>query len=158
MVQNSNIRKGLQKKTLPLPLCLRPVQEVPIVTGFLHSLAKISSMQSFIFVSFFLFVFLFLSFLGPHLWHMKVPRLGVESELQLQTCTAATAMPDLSHVCNPHHSSRQRQILERGQGLNPQPHDSQSDSFPLRHNGSSSIFVSYLYHAHGSLLCFAHFP
>jgi len=24
---------------------------------------------------------LFLSFLGPHLWHMEVPRLGVESEL-----------------------------------------------------------------------------
>ena len=25
--------------------------------------------------------FLFLVFLGPHLWHMEVPRLGAESEL-----------------------------------------------------------------------------
>ena len=26
-------------------------------------------------------VFLFLFLLGPHLWHMEVPKLGVESEL-----------------------------------------------------------------------------
>ena len=37
--------------------------------------------------------FLFV-FLGPHLWHMEVPRLGVESELQLLAYTTATAMPD----------------------------------------------------------------
>ena len=34
-------------------------------------------------------------FLGPHLWHMEVPRLGVELELQLLAYTTATAMPDL---------------------------------------------------------------
>ena len=28
-----------------------------------------------------LFIFFFLVFLGPHLWHMVVPRLQVESEL-----------------------------------------------------------------------------
>ena len=28
-----------------------------------------------------LFLFFFFSFLGPHLWHMEVPRLGVELEL-----------------------------------------------------------------------------
>ena len=28
------------------------------------------------------FIYLF-CFLGPHLWHMEIPRLGVESELQL---------------------------------------------------------------------------
>ena len=32
--------------------------------------------------------------LGPHLWHMEVPRLGVTSELQLPAYTTATAMPD----------------------------------------------------------------
>ena len=32
---------------------------------------------------FFVFLFLSLVFLGWHLWHMEVPRLGVESELQL---------------------------------------------------------------------------
>ena len=40
---------------------------------------------------------------------MEVPRLGVESELQLPAY--ATATPDLSHVCDLHYSSWQRQIL-----------------------------------------------
>ena len=30
---------------------------------------------------FFIFIFIFFSFLGSHLWHREVPRLGVESEL-----------------------------------------------------------------------------
>ena len=33
----------------------------------------------------------FLVFLGPHPQHMEVPRLGVESELQLLARTTATA-------------------------------------------------------------------
>ena len=55
-----------------------------------------------------LFIYLF-SFLEPHPWHVEVPRLGVESELQLPAC--ATATQDPSHICDLHHSSRQRQIL-----------------------------------------------
>ena len=47
-----------------------------------------------------LFILLFLR--GPHQWHMEVPRLGVESELQL--LVYATAIPDQSHVCDLHHS------------------------------------------------------
>ena len=43
--------------------------------------------------------FFFLFFLGPHLWHMEVTRLGVKSELQLLAYTTATAMPDPSHIC-----------------------------------------------------------
>jgi len=43
--------------------------------------------------------------------HMEVPRLGVETELQLPAYTTATARLDLSHICNPHHSSWQHQIL-----------------------------------------------
>ena len=35
---------------------------------------------------------------------MEVPRLGVESELQLPAYTIATATPDLSHVFDLHHS------------------------------------------------------
>ena len=31
-------------------------------------------------------------FLGPHLQHMEIPRLGVESELWLLAVTPATAM------------------------------------------------------------------
>ena len=41
---------------------------------------------------------------------MEIPRLGVESELQLPANSTATATWDLSFVCNLHHSSRQRQI------------------------------------------------
>ena len=37
--------------------------------------------------------------------------LGVESELQLPAYTTATAMQDPSRVCDLHHSSQQRQIL-----------------------------------------------
>ena len=54
-------------------------------------------------------VFLF-CFLGPHPWHVEVPRLGVESELQLPAYTTATATWDLSHNWNLHHSSWQRWI------------------------------------------------
>ena len=41
------------------------------------------------------------------MWHMEVPRLGAESELKQLTYTTATAMRDLSHVCNLHQSSWQ---------------------------------------------------
>ena len=42
---------------------------------------------------------------------MEVPKLGVESELQLPASTTAIAMQDPSHVCDVHHSSCQCQIL-----------------------------------------------
>ena len=45
-------------------------------------------------VTFILFFLLF-SFLGPYLQHMEVPRVGVESELQL---SAYTATPDPSRI------------------------------------------------------------
>ena len=51
-------------------------------------------------------------FLGPHLWHMEIPRLGVESaELWLPAYTTAIAIWDLSCICDLHHSSWQRRIL-----------------------------------------------
>ena len=61
-------------------------------------------------IDFCLFVYLF-CFLGPHLRHMEVPRPGTESEIQLLAYATATATPDLIHICNLHHSSWQRQIL-----------------------------------------------
>ena len=42
---------------------------------------------------------------------MEVPRLRVTSELQLPACAAATAMPDLSHIGDLHHSLLQGRIL-----------------------------------------------
>ena len=42
---------------------------------------------------------------------MEVPRLGVESELQLPAYTTATATPDMSQVFDLHHNSQECQIL-----------------------------------------------
>ena len=44
-------------------------------------------------------------FLGPHLQHMEVPRLGVESELRLLAYTTVTATSDASLIFDLHHSS-----------------------------------------------------
>ena len=62
------------------------------------------------FYPFFLF-FLFVCFLGPSLWHMEVPRLGVELELQLPAYATTTAMPDPSYICDLQCSSWQCWIL-----------------------------------------------
>ena len=57
-----------------------------------------------------IFLFPFFCFLGLHPQHMKVLRLGVESELQLLAYTTDIAT-DLSRVCDLHHSSWQCRIL-----------------------------------------------
>ena len=62
------------------------------------------------FFIFYLFYFIF-CFLGLHLWHMEIARLGVQLELQLLAYARAMATSDSSHVCNLHHSSWQSQIL-----------------------------------------------
>ena len=51
--------------------------------------------------------FFLLLFLGLFLWHMEVPRLGVQSELQLPAYATATAVPDPSLNYDLHHSSGQ---------------------------------------------------
>ena len=43
------------------------------------------------------FACLFIAFLGPHPWHMQVPRLEVKSELKLLAFNTATAMQNPSH-------------------------------------------------------------
>ena len=58
-----------------------------------------------------LIIFLSFRLLGLHPRHMEVPRLGVQLELQPPAYTTATAMQNLSCVCDLHHSSLQRQIL-----------------------------------------------
>ena len=42
---------------------------------------------------------------------MKVPRLGVKSELQLLACTTATATQDLSSICDLHCGSGECHVL-----------------------------------------------
>ena len=66
------------------------------------------STYSFYFI---LFYFIF-CFLGLHAWYMEVPRLGVESELQLPGYAMATATPGLSQIFDLHQSSWQCQILK----------------------------------------------
>ena len=43
-------------------------------------------------------------FLGPHPWHMEVPRLGVESEVQLPASTT----PQQYQILNPRSAARDR--------------------------------------------------
>ena len=57
------------------------------------------------------FIYSFFVFLVPHLRPMEVPRLWVELELQLPAYTAAMATRDPSWVCDLHHNSWQRWIL-----------------------------------------------
>ena len=64
-----------------------------------------------LFLIFILVFIYFFAFLGPYPQHMEMPRLGVESELLLLPYARDTATPDLSHICNLHHSSWQRQVL-----------------------------------------------
>ena len=51
-------------------------------------------------------------FLELYLQHREVPRLGVELELQLPAYAIATATQDLSCLCDLHHSSQHRWILD----------------------------------------------
>ena len=72
---------------------------------YLSQLLEVTILQKFLF--FFLFCFLRLK-----VQHMEVPRLGVESELQLSAYATATATLDLSHICDLHHSSWQCQVFD----------------------------------------------
>ena len=91
------------QKSLGLPMWLTTSSESSSLSGPLPHFFKISLSLSLF--------FFFFCFLGPHLRHLGVLRLGVEWELQLLTYVTATATPDLSHVCNLHHSSWPRWIL-----------------------------------------------
>ena len=81
---------------------------------FMSLLVIPMSLKKYLFKSFvhftYLFIYLF-AFLGLHVWHMEVPRLGVESDLQLPAYTTATAMQDPSHVVYLHHRSHQCPVL-----------------------------------------------
>ena len=94
------------------------------------------------------FYILIFFLLGPHL-HMEVPRLGVESELQLLAYATATATLDPSHICEPYHSLQQHWnplceardqtliLMDMGWALNP-----------LSHKGNSYFLFQILLKAH----------
>ena len=76
---------------------------------------------------------------------MEIPRLGVKSELLLPAYATAIVVQDPRCFCNPHHSSQQCRILNilRGWGSNLHTQGYSSDSFLLRHNGSSCFYILY---------------
>ena len=87
---------------------------------------------------------------------MEVPRLEVESKLQLLTYTTATATQDPSHICDPCHSLQQRGILkplsedgdqtcvlmDTSQVLNPLSHKGNSIS---NLKNKTKLWVTYQY-------------
>ena len=73
---------------------------------------------------------------------MEVPWLGVELELQLTACAMATAMQDLSCVCNLHHNSWQCWILNPLSENMDQTHILNDTSWVynlLSHDGNSKM-------------------
>ena len=92
------------------------------------------------------FFFFFLVFLGLHLQHIEVLRLGVESELQPPDYTTATATPYLQPTPQLM-ATPDPQSTERGQGLNLRPHGHKSGLLPLSHNENalfSHVLISHL--------------
>jgi len=67
---------------------------------------------------------------------MEVPRLGVESELQLLAYTTATAMPDPSCVCSLHRSLWQHQIFDSLSQASDRTCIFMDTSQILNHNGT----------------------
>ena len=93
-------------------------------------------------------IFFFLAFLGPHPWHMEVPRLGFELELQLLafTTATATATQDPSRVCNLHHSLWQHWVLNPLSKARDQTcilTDASQIHFLLSHYGNSIFFLLF---------------
>ena len=85
---------------------------------------------------------LFFFFLGLHLGHMEVPRLGGQLELQLPAYATATAVEDPNQVCDLHHSSQKCQILNSLSEARDQTHflmDISKVLNPLSHRGNSLI-------------------
>ena len=88
---------------------------------------------------------LFFFFLGPHLQHMELPRLGVDLDLQLPPYTTATARPDLNRTCNLCWSLQQCQILNPLSEAMVWTHilmDTSQVCKLLRHNGNSQALRS----------------
>ena len=100
-----------------------------------------------------LFAFFFF-FLGPHQQHMEVPRLGVNSELQLPTHTTATSTQDPSRICDLHHSSWQHQIfnpLSEAKDHTRILMDTRQVGNPLSHHGNSKNLSLLIQSCMGSL-------
>ena len=79
---------------------------------------------------------------------MKVPRLGVQSELELPAYTTATAMGDPGCLCDLHHSSWQHWILNPLSEARDQTYILMDAShIPLSHDGNAmKFYICNCYH------------
>ena len=92
--------------------------------------------------------FFFFLFLQPHLQHMEVPGLRVESELQLQVYTTAIPMPDPGCICDICYSSQQCWIINPLSEARDQTCNFMETSWVLNmlsHNGNSSLKLYSLF-------------
>ena len=115
-------------------------QRIPVLYEYFLSVRLYQEGHVGVWGVFFFLPFFVCLFSGPHPQHMEVPRLGVESELQLLACTTATATRDLSHICdlcrslwkhqnlNPLSKARDRTCIrmDTSQVLNPLIHNRNS--------------------------------
>ena len=96
----------------------------------------------------------FFNLLGLLLQHVEVPRLGVQSELQLLAYATATAMPELSHGCDLHHSLWQRRILNPLSAARDRTHNLMVPSwirFCCTTKGTPALCFTFLL-SHGPLI------
>ena len=97
-------------------------------------------------------------FLALHPWHMGVPRLRVESELQLPAYTTVTAVQDPSRLCDLYHSSWQHWIpnpLSKAKGQTCILVDTSWIGFWLSHSRNSQgiyFILEFLSNSHFILL------
>ena len=92
-----------------------------------------------------------LFFLGLHLWHIEVPRPGVESELQLPDDAPATSTLDPSHIYHLGCSLWQCEILNPlGKARNRTRILTVLNQ--LNHNGNSLSFPLNMYLDHAQVL------
>ena len=87
--------------------------------------------------------------------HMEDPGLGVELQLQLQAYTTATAMLDLSCICDLRCSLQQRWILNLLNEARVEPASSWTLCWflnPLDYNGNYRTLIFKYYKEHGKKL------
>ena len=135
--QNTEMCNEICCEGSPSPIPQKPSSHSSAKDNFYYS-SLLAILQSCCF--FFFFFFFSFCFLGPHPWHMVIPRLGVELELQLPAYTTAAATPDPSCVCDLHHSSRQcwPRSLGGGSGI--------AVSCGVGHRCSLDLVLLWLYH------------
>ena len=101
----------------------------------------------YIYIYIYIYILSFV-FLGSHLGHMEIPRLGVQLEPQLLAYTTAIAMKDPSHIFELHHSSWQCKILNPLSKARDRTHILMDTSWVVSHRasvGTPRIFLVLRY-------------